>query len=242
MPALHIAGGVLLFVIAVEMIFPGLGPMHAVRDRPTGEPFIVPLATPLIAGPSASATIMILISRDPGRLWWWLAALVVALGVTVYLSWVFGNQAPLTDTTGATNLSDVIDVGNTNIEGVEGILTENAEKYFTTARLSRQKTRDEAIQTMQDTINNATDEEVKMTVAQSVLVMADNIEAEGRIENLVMAKGFADCMAYINEETVSVVVATGEDGLTAAQAAQIQDIAVTESGADVENIRIIEMK
>ncbi|NCA97738.1 MAG: SpoIIIAH-like family protein, partial [Bacteroidia bacterium] len=90
--------------------------------------------------------------------------------------------------------------------------------------------------------NNATDEEVKMTVAQSVLVMADNIEAEGRIENLVMAKGFADCMAYINDSTISVVVATGEDGLTAAQAAQIQDIAVSETGADVENIRIIEMK
>ncbi len=171
-----------------------------------------------------------------------LAALVVALGVTVYLSWVFGNQTPLTDMTGATNLSDVIDVGNTNIEGIEGILTENAEKYFTTARLSRQKTRDEAIQTLQETINNATDEEVKMTVAQSVLVMADHIEAEGRIENLVMAKGFADCMAYINGSTVSVVVATGEDGLTASQAAQIQDIAVSETGADVENIRIIEMK
>jgi len=58
----------------------------------------------------------------------------------------------------------------------------------------------------------------------------------------VIAKGFADCMAYINDDTVSIVVATGEDGLTASQAAQIQDIAVSETGADVENIRIIEMK
>ena len=44
-----------------------------------------------------------------------LAALVVALGVTVYLSWVFGSKAPLTDTNGATNLSDIIDVGTTDV-------------------------------------------------------------------------------------------------------------------------------
>ncbi len=173
-----------------------------------------------------------------------LAALVVALGVAVYLNWAYTRSDTLKTSASddLTSLSDVLYVGGTNIDGVEGTLTESAEEYFNTARVSRQKTRDEAITVMQNTIATTEDEEVKLTAAQSVLTLADHIETEGRIENLVLAKGFADCMAYVDGDTVSIVVATGSDGLTAAQAAQIHDIAVSETQVSVENIRIIEMK
>lgn len=85
--SLYISGGVLLFLIAVGMIFPGgayLG-IHA-EDLTEGEPFIVPLAVPLIAGPSTMATIMIFASQ-PEPLWVWLVALVVAwgLGATILM-------------------------------------------------------------------------------------------------------------------------------------------------------------
>jgi multiple antibiotic resistance protein len=78
-PAIQISGGVLLFLIALDMIFPGATRTVTHLDRTTaGEPFIVPLATPLLAGPSSIATIMIFASRQPARLWLWLIALVAA--------------------------------------------------------------------------------------------------------------------------------------------------------------------
>lgn len=75
-PALSVAGGVILFLIAVRMIFGTTGEIF--RDQPEGEPFVVPLAVPLIAGPSAAATILLLMARAPERWFDWLAALVGA--------------------------------------------------------------------------------------------------------------------------------------------------------------------
>lgn len=70
--ALGIAGGVVLFLIALRMIFPQPGGMFG--PTPKGEPFVVPLAIPLIAGPSALATVMLLATREPDRLWAWTLA------------------------------------------------------------------------------------------------------------------------------------------------------------------------
>jgi multiple antibiotic resistance protein len=79
--SLYISGGVLLFLIAVGMIFPGAAHLsvHG-EDLTEGEPFIVPLAVPLVAGPSTMATIMIFASQ-PEPLWIWVVALVVAWAV-----------------------------------------------------------------------------------------------------------------------------------------------------------------
>lgn len=76
--SLHITGGVLLFIIAMGMIFPGPGHLALYsNEQAEGEPFIVPLAIPFIAGPSAMATIMVF-SSQPERLWVWVGALVAA--------------------------------------------------------------------------------------------------------------------------------------------------------------------
>jgi MarC family membrane protein len=74
-PALKIAGGVILFLIAVRMVFPSAGHAHEEMD---GEPFIVPLAIPYVAGPSAMATVILMMSQDPHRWPEWLAALTLA--------------------------------------------------------------------------------------------------------------------------------------------------------------------
>jgi multiple antibiotic resistance protein len=85
-PALHISGGVLLFIISVGMIFPGTMHLGVAAEQPHGEePFIVPLATPFIAGPSTMATIMIFASGEPDPLWAWAAALVAAWVVTAII-------------------------------------------------------------------------------------------------------------------------------------------------------------
>lgn len=72
-PALTIAGGVVLFLIAVRMIFPSSEGMFG--EIPEGEPFLVPLAIPLVAGPSALATVLLLVAREPASQGKWLLAL-----------------------------------------------------------------------------------------------------------------------------------------------------------------------
>ena len=78
--SLSIAGGIILFLIALRMVFPHKdGIFGEVRG---GEPFLVPLAVPSIAGPSALATVMLMASRDPAHLGTWALALTIGMSVT----------------------------------------------------------------------------------------------------------------------------------------------------------------
>lgn len=79
-PALTLSGGVILFLIALRMIFPSRE--TSMREDVTGEPFIVPLAIPYVAGPSALATELLLMSREPDRWPEWLGALGLAWSVS----------------------------------------------------------------------------------------------------------------------------------------------------------------
>jgi multiple antibiotic resistance protein len=81
-PSLNIAGGVLLFVIALRMIFPARG---SERATPADEPFIVPLAMPMVAGPSTIAMLLLLSSTEPARIWEWCTALVIAWAIATVL-------------------------------------------------------------------------------------------------------------------------------------------------------------
>ena len=75
-PALTIAGGIVLFLIALRMVFPA--EHGALGEHVEGEPFVVPLAVPYIAGPSALATVLLMTSRDPGRRADWFLAISAA--------------------------------------------------------------------------------------------------------------------------------------------------------------------
>ena len=79
--SLEVAGGVILAIIATRMIFGGAGE-SAYGLEPGKEPFIFPLAIPLLAGPSAMATVLLLASRQPERIWSWIGALSAAMWVS----------------------------------------------------------------------------------------------------------------------------------------------------------------
>lgn len=79
---LKISGGVILFLIAVNMIFPGTGG-RLVEDEIEGEPFIVPVAIPLIAGPGALTYVMLLMKSDPSRGLEWVGAILIAMAVSM---------------------------------------------------------------------------------------------------------------------------------------------------------------
>ncbi len=78
--SLQIGGGVVLMLVALRMVFPT--PEGIFGQTPAGEPFIVPLAVPALAGPSALATVLLLVSRDPARLWQWVAAIAVVMAAS----------------------------------------------------------------------------------------------------------------------------------------------------------------
>ena len=78
------------------------------------------------------------------------------------------------------------------------------------------------------------------TYTQDAVVMSSLIESETVIEDLIKASGFEDCVVYLDGDNASIVVKS--DGLTAAQAAQIKDILLSEVDVANENIRIFEVK
>ncbi len=87
--SLSIAGGIVLFMISVKMVFARSDEIFG--SGPEGEPFVVPLAVPLIAGPSAMSTVLLLVAREPGRWASWLAALFLAWFVSLLIL-VFSNR------------------------------------------------------------------------------------------------------------------------------------------------------
>jgi MarC family membrane protein len=81
--SLSIAGGVILFLISIRMVFGS--PEGIWGDVAKGEPFIVPLAVPFIAGPSALATVMLMATRDPSRIGMWAAAITVTMAIVTVI-------------------------------------------------------------------------------------------------------------------------------------------------------------
>jgi multiple antibiotic resistance protein len=79
--SVSIAGGIILFLIGLKMIFPS----HEGGEVSEGEPFIVPLAIPMIAGPSGMASVMLLGTQEPGRMGDWSLALLIAWAATAVI-------------------------------------------------------------------------------------------------------------------------------------------------------------
>lgn len=172
-----------------------------------------------------------------------LAALVLGLSVAIYLNFALaGNQIQPTDSNGTVSSGE--NYGDAVLTGTsEDALTEtnaNAE-FFAQARLTRQKMREESVQTMQNMLaDTALNEEQQQTISAQALTIAQAIEVENRVENLIVAKGFTECIAYIDAESANIVVQT--DGLLQSEAAQIMDIILSETDIEPENVKIVEVK
>ena len=119
--------------------------------------------------------------------------------------------------------------------------TDKKSGYFDTARLNRQQARDSALAILQEAAadTNAT-ETMKAETSQAIQTLADYTVSEAQIENLVTAKGYADCVAFISDGSVSVVVSATEEGLTDADVARITEIVTDETGLEASAITIIE--
>lgn len=132
---------------------------------------------------------------------------------------------------GADGTEDTADVGAQN--GDDG--------YFVASQLSRQKARDEAMEVLQGVIEDENaGEDVKATALADIAKMAQDMEAEANVETLVMSKGFAQCVAVISDNGISVVVDVADSALTPAQIAQINTIVYEQTGITPDKTVIIE--
>ncbi len=117
------------------------------------------------------------------------------------------------------------------------------QEYFAQLRVTRQQARDEAIGVLETT---TTDESIslesKEVAVASISKIANNAVTEARIESLVLAKGYSDCAVFLNDDSLSIVVAPVKGGLKSEDAIRIKDIAVSETNIGVQNIRIIEAR
>ena len=119
----------------------------------------------------------------------------------------------------------------------------DSSAYFATARLNRQQARDSALSLLQDAAaREDADETVKNQLNDNIQTMADYTVTEAQIENLVVAKGYTDCVAFIGEDTLSLAVSAPEGGLTEADAAKIVDIVNQTTGFTADQIHIIEVE
>ena len=113
--------------------------------------------------------------------------------------------------------------------------------YFASARLNRQQARDSALSLLQQAADGeAADEAVRAESAAAIQTLADFTVSEAQIENLVTAKGYADCVAFIGDDSISVVVSAVDGGLTDADVARIMEIVKGETGYTAGQITIIE--
>ena len=121
--------------------------------------------------------------------------------------------------------------------------TNSSDSYFAEARLDRTQKRDEALETLEQALKQANltlAEKEKLTAELSSFASA--ITSESRIENQIIAKGFRDCVVFLQQESIKVVVQADAGGLTAAQAAQIKEVVLAETELEADKISIVEIK
>ena len=178
------------------------------------------------------------------------ATVLLFVCAAVYLNWRY-----------ASNISDLGQESDQKVLGQSTLVNGEAEDektaqaeseeetagtaagdYFASARLSRQQARDNAISLLREAAESeSADAAVANEAAETIQVLAGYAIAEAQIENLVTAKGYAECVAFMGEDSISIVVSTGtEDPLSAEDVACITDIVLNETDYTAGQIKIVE--
>lgn len=166
-----------------------------------------------------------------------LAGMTLMLGIAVYANYAVTSSGSEIKTT------DKIEKHSAEYGEAELVSADkNTSDYFAQARIDRMNARDEAKETLKTIINggDATEEE-KEVAAEEAAAMTGLMESENKIESLVKAAGFTDCVCYLDGDNANIVVKAGTEGLIASEAAQIKDILLSEVSVPTENIRIFDV-
>ena len=116
-----------------------------------------------------------------------------------------------------------------------------ATGYFASARLNRQQARDSALELLQQAAGDENAQQAVIDEANaSIQAMAAFTMSEAKIENLITAKGYGDCVCFINNNSASVVVSSTENGLNENDVTKIVEIVKEETGLAASKITVIE--
>lgn len=169
------------------------------------------------------------------------AVLVTVCG-GIYLNWRY------TSNNGATELVNTLDEQKvmsedllvmsdiTDVLQVDNTVTD----YFAAVRLSRQQARDSAVSLLQEAMAYSDGSEAEQSPNQLEQIVQTAL-CEAQIESLVIAKGYADCVAYMSESGISVAVASPEGGLQEDDVARIADIVISQSNLGMDKIHVVEV-
>lgn len=179
-----------------------------------------------------------------------LAALIVALGAAVYLNWQFSGNNQLLATNALTSSQAGHNYGETDLVGTSSgssktssassvaVQTNTGTDTFTQAQLSRLKARDEAIEEVKKVIADVkVSEATKKEVVDKAAEIANNTIKENNIETMIKAKGFSDCVVFLQNNECSVVVKVKESSQN--NNIVIKDIVAGQSGVAYDKIKII---
>lgn len=169
-----------------------------------------------------------------------LAALVLALGTAVYVNWQFtdNNTNKTSKELGSASYVNAT-VASTNDEAVQtSALTKDQQNYFSTERTKRQETQDEILEKAQKSFDLENASEEDMTEAQkNVEQMLKIFTIQDSIESIIKAKGFSECLCYISDSGVTIIVPNSE--LNDTSALVIDDAVTSHYKVSFENISIV---
>lgn len=176
------------------------------------------------------------------------AAVLVTVCAGIYVNWLYTEEntaLSLTDTLDAEKvLSDDTLVLTEDMEAIaanEEVQT-TASDYFAAVRLSRQQARDSAVNLLQEAMAYSEDTSKELESSMELEDIVQTALSEAQIESLIIAKGYADCVAYISAEGISVAVAAPEGGLQSEDVAVIADIVMAQSDYGLDAIRVVEVQ
>lgn len=173
------------------------------------------------------------------------AAVLVTVCAGIYLNWIYTGEGSkdLTETLNQEKLlsDDTLVMSPDPAVAASGEDGNTMTDYFAAIRLSRQESRDSALSLLQEAMAYGEGTQAEQTSGQ----MQDLIEtslSEAQIESLVIAKGYADCVAYMSDDGISVAVASPEGGLQRSDVAAITDIVLSQSDYKIADIRVVEVQ
>ena len=163
---------------------------------------------------------------------------LVFVGAAAYLNYNYGDEALTQQAGKVLGESELVSAD----ESGDAAAVETAgDDYFSTARLTRQEARDSAKALLEEAAaEEGATQEVLDKASAGIKELADCTLKESTIENLVIAKGYDECVAFMNSGSISVVVAAGEDGLSSTDVVKIKDIVLEETGFTADQIKIME--
>ena len=179
-----------------------------------------------------------------------IASVLLLVCAGAYLNWSRTQKSDATDLTETLSAEQVMGedtlVVNDGVQA-EAVAASGGEQtsstdYFAQVRLSRQESRDSAVELLEQTIAYDEGTEVGETACQTLNTIVGTALSEAQIESLVIAKGYDDCVTYINDGVVCVAVSAPADGLSDADAALISDIVTSQTDYSLSQVRIIEVK